>query len=348
MRSIRPLLRRAAAAVAALLLPLVGAPAALGAQQSYSRVGAVLKLVGSDGPCVDRALSGGTSVSSTCVAYTEQPGWCPFQSRTDPTDCKLWDANVWKDMGLDSVVAQAKASTNDGQLRVQADLVVETRERARTTPGYAQGYSAYAAAEWRDNLDLTRFTRSGGTWVQLTAWLHGAMEVHAGQFRTPGVLDYNTRAVTRFSFDHTPDDRHDGPSWVEVEELLTNGSAVAQRHKSYSIRESRAYRMFVPPGQQYVPFSYFLSTEVSAPHGHGYSGRDAIIASHARSDFGSTAGLSGVKFFAADGTTELTNVDYSFVNGTKLVTTTPEPATVALTATGLVALGAAARRRRAA
>jgi hypothetical protein len=108
--------------------------------------------------------------------------------------------------------------------------------------------------------------------------------------------------------------------------------------------------MFIPPNQQYVPFSYFLSTELSAPQGHGYDGRDAIIASHARSDFGSTAGLSGVKFFAADGTTELTGVSYSFVNGTKLVatTTTPEPATVALLATGLAAVGAAARRRRSA
>jgi hypothetical protein len=345
----RPSLRRAAAPLAAALaLVVLATPAA--AQQSYSRVGAKLKLVGSDGPCVDTPLSGGTSVSGTCIAYTEQPGWCVYQTRTDPRPCHMYDTNVWKDIGLDSVYAMAKASTNDGQLRVKADLVVETRERTTTTAGYAQGYAAYAAAEWRDNLDLTQYTRSGGMWVELTAWFHGGMAVNSGSIRTPGVLDYDTRAVTRFSFDHTPDDRHDGASWTEVEELLTNGSTFAERHKTYSVGEAHAFRTFIPPNQQYVPFSYFLSTEVSAPRGHAYSAREDIIASHAYSNFGSTAGLSGVRFFAADGATELTDVAYSFVNGTKLVaaTTTPEPATLALVGADPRRAGAPQARRRSA
>ena len=67
------------------------------------------------------------------------------------------------------------ATTRVGPRGGQVQVPLEVLEAA-TVRSPADGYV----------LDLTQFTRSGGTWVQLTAWLHGGMEVHSGSIRTPG------------------------------------------------------------------------------------------------------------------------------------------------------------------
>jgi len=73
----------------------------------------------------------------------------------------------------------------------------------------------------------------------------------------------------------------------------------------------------------------------------------------ASSDFGNSAGITGIRFLNSAGGT-MTNVNYSFLNGTTFydpdapISTVPEPATWTLMATGLLVLCGASRFRRSA
>jgi hypothetical protein len=247
---------------------------------------------------------------------------------------------------MDSVWGRVRASNTAGQLRVNSDLVVQTALRPTSTPGAAGGYKANAYASWSDELDLGTTPRAGDIWVAFDLFVHGYQGIRVGSTGVNG-LTYNTSQRYTFNFDmNTADGR--SSDWFGQNQLRSLGPDEAQRVQSNTLDSSTTVWRKVGQNDRLLGFTYNFRSEAEVPSSvQAGTQEDYYVWSRVTGDFGSTAGLTGVRFYDASRSTELTNVGYSFVNGTQFVTTTaPEPATWALMGTGLVALAGIARRRR--
>jgi hypothetical protein len=344
--SLRTALSLTTLAVVATLTAV--APRSAAAQ---SAVNARLTLVGLANPCISTGeLAGSHDVGASCMAASVKPSWgCPDLGPARDRECKYIE-QPWP--SIDSVYGRVRASNVKGQLRVNSDLVVETQLRPASTPGAAAGYEATAYAAWQDRLDLGATPRTQDMWVAFDLYAHGDQSIAAGGGNLPGSINWDTWTRYTYNFDMNVDPSGAGSSsdWGGQKELRSVGVDSTSRYKSSSLAAHTTVWRFVGMNERYLSFAYNFKSESHVPSVVQANTTDYWITSHVKGDFGSTAGLTGVRFYGADKATELAGIQYSFVNGTQFVgptTTAPEPATWALMGTGLAALGVVARRRRA-
>ncbi len=340
--------RHAALAPLALVVAALAATAApRAAAAQSSSVSAHLTLVGRADPCISTGhLAGSHDVGATCSASTLKPHWgCPDLGPHRDKECKYIEP-AWT--AMDSVWGRVRASNKNGQLRTNADLVVETQLRRPNTPGASLGYHADAYAAWRDQLDLGTTPRADDIWVAFDLFVHGHQAIRAGSSTATNAINWDTRQRYTYNFDMTAEPWEPNSSdWYGQRELRSLGPDSLQRVKSGTLAATKTVWRKVGKNERFLSFAYNFRSEAQVPSAVAASApENYYLWSRVTGDFGSTAGLTGVRFYDAGKTQQLSGVSYAFVNGTQFVTTTPEPGTGALLGTGLLAIGGVARRRR--
>lgn len=346
----------ATAAVLAFLLTLFSLPALATPAAAQSAgdtfVRAKSTLVGVPAPCIDVMRVGrGEVVEADCQTQSTTPNWCLGHHPNATVDCKAYDGNVWRDapVSLDTVRAYVHASNADGRLRAETGLIVETRSRASSAPGFNSGYLADAYSQWSDRLDLGVPPVGGwseGTKVEFTFWAHGLMGIVANRIETPSSVEHGITSRLRWGFDMKPQDGTRS-GFDGTIELKSTGSG-ATRFQERGVDSLVVLTQALAGSERFLDFRYYLHTDLFVPPGGGYDVMQQVLSARAWGFFGHTAGVAGVRILDANDNDITASTPFTFLNGTRFVSpssTVPEPSTWALLGTGVLALAGATRRR---
>lgn len=264
---------------------------------------------------------------------------CTVTQPFDPSLSTAHPGPFWSGTG--------SVSNGAGILRAGLDTRIYGNDATRP---YAQmDGSGRAQAWWTDQL-----TFGAGSivpaFVDLTLSVHGLLAVSAD----PSLVDVATAGV-QASFDGIGGGTQPVFDGIGTSLRASTGCPTCVAHDS--LENTWLLNVHVPTvGSSTVTFNAMLvlTSGVSLTRGNTYVGTSSL---YSIADFTNTAYLSRVQFFDALGQPVTQGVRYAFANGTlvqgtepppvPVPTTTPEPGTWLLLLTGLLGVGAAARRRAA-